>query len=44
MNIPELHSIRTIRKQYHTGEEPVLVKCSDLNEVVLTYFDKLNLL
>ena len=37
MNIPELHSIRTIRKQYHTGEEPVLVKCSDLNEYICKY-------
>ena len=37
MKIPEYHSIKSIKKQYNTGEEPVLVKCSDLNEYICKY-------
>lgn len=29
MNIPIYRTIQAIRKQYHTGEEPVMVLCSD---------------
>ncbi|MDE6553438.1 MAG: hypothetical protein K2K98_10885 [Muribaculaceae bacterium] len=37
MKIPEYHSIENIKKQYCTGEEPVLALCSDLNEYVCKY-------
>lgn len=37
MKIPEYHSIKAVRRQYDTGEEPVLVKCSDLNEYICKY-------
>lgn len=36
-NLPILNSIDVIRKQYLTGEEPVLVLCSDLNLYVCKY-------
>lgn len=37
MNIPEYNSIKSIKKHFNTGEEPVLVKCSDLNEYICKY-------
>lgn len=37
MKIPEYHSIESIKKQFSTGEEPVLALCSDLNEYVCKY-------
>lgn len=37
MSSIELHSVKSIKKQFRTGEEPVLVKCSDLNEYVCKY-------
>lgn len=36
-NIPILNSIDSIRKQYPTGEEPVLVMCSDMNRYICKY-------
>ena len=33
----EIHSIKTIVQQYHTGEEPVLVVCSDRESYVCKY-------
>lgn len=35
--IPVVHSIKTVEKQYSTGEEPLLVICSDLHEYVCKY-------
>ena len=37
MKIPEYHSIESIKKQYGTGEEPVLALCSDRNEYICKY-------
>lgn len=37
MKIPQLHSLKAIERQYHTGEEPVLVMCSDLNAYICKY-------
>lgn len=37
MKAQELHSIKRIEKQLHTGEEPVLVMCSDINIYVCKY-------
>lgn len=37
MNIQEYHSIEDIKMQYCTGEQPVLVLCSDLNEYICKY-------
>ncbi len=37
MKIPVYHSIESIKKQFSTGEEPVLALCSDLNEYVCKY-------
>ena len=36
-NLPTLNSIDVIRKQYPTGEEPVLVMCSDMNRYICKY-------
>ncbi|MCR4943171.1 MAG: hypothetical protein K5986_01635 [Clostridium sp.] len=36
-SIPILDSIDIIRKQYPTGEEPVLVMCSDMNRYICKY-------
>jgi len=36
-SIPILNSIDIIRKQYPTGEEPVLVMCSDMNRYICKY-------
>ena len=36
-NLPILNSIDVIRKQYPTGEEPVLVMCSDMNFYMCKY-------
>ena len=36
-NLPILNSIDAIRKQYPTGEEPVLVMCSDMNRYICKY-------
>lgn len=36
-NLQILHSIDVIRKQYPTGEEPVLVMCSDMNYYICKY-------
>lgn len=35
--LPILNSIDVIRKQYLTGEEPVLVMCSDMNRYICKY-------
>lgn len=37
MAIPKLHSAKRIEQQFHTGEEPVLVMCSDVNIYVCKY-------
>lgn len=37
-----LDSIKDIQKQYETGENPVLVMCSDKNEYVCKYMRSLN--
>ena len=37
MKIPQLHSLKTIERKYNTGEEPVLVVCSDLNSYICKY-------
>ena len=37
MAIPILESVKTIEQQYRTGEEPVLVTCSDMNAYVCKY-------
>lgn len=37
MNIPLLDSVKTIERQYFTGEEPVLVMCSDKNAYICKY-------
>ena len=37
MKIPQLHSLKTIERKYNTGEEPVLVVCSNLNSYICKY-------
>lgn len=37
MSIPILNSVKAIEHQYQTGEEPVLVMCTDLNAYVCKY-------
>lgn len=37
MSIPILYSVKKIERQLHTGEEPVLVMCSDVNTYVCKY-------
>lgn len=37
MAIPSLYSAQRIKQQFHTGEEPVLVMCSDANTYVCKY-------
>ena len=37
MGIPLLDSVKAIERQYSTGEEPVLVVCSDKNAYVCKY-------
>lgn len=37
MKIPVLESVKVIERQYSTGEEPVLVMCSDKNAYVCKY-------
>ena len=37
MKIPRLHSVKAIERQYNTGEEPVLVMCSDMNAYICKY-------
>lgn len=37
MNIPYYKSIMPIQTQYHTGEQPVLVVCSDAHEYICKY-------
>ena len=37
MIIPILHSLKSVERQYQTGEEPVLVMCSDLNAYICKY-------
>lgn len=37
MEIATVTSIKTIEKQYGTGEEPVLVVCSDYNQYICKY-------
>lgn len=37
MALPILYSAKRIEQQYHTGEEPVLVMCSDVNTYVCKY-------
>lgn len=35
--IPTVHSIKTVERQYTTGEEPILVLCSDRYEYICKY-------
>ena len=35
--IPKVYSVKTIEQQYRTGEEPVLVMCSDKNAYICKY-------
>ena len=37
MKIPVLNSVKAIEHQYKTGEEPVLVMCSDMNAYICKY-------
>jgi len=37
MKIPVLNSVKAIEQQYRTGEEPVLVICSDMNAYICKY-------
>ena len=37
MAIPKLYSAKRIEQQFHTGEEPVMVMCSDVNLYVCKY-------
>lgn len=37
MSLPLIYSIKAIEHQYCTGEEPVLVVCSDMNAYVCKY-------
>ena len=37
MELPVLESVKVIERQYRTGEEPVLVMCSDKNAYVCKY-------
>jgi len=37
MVIPTLYSAKRIEQQFHTGEEPVMVMCSDVNIYVCKY-------
>ena len=37
MAIPTLYSAQPIKQQFHTGEEPVMVMCSDVNIYVCKY-------
>lgn len=37
MAIPVLESVKAIEQQYRTGEEPVLVICSDMNAYICKY-------
>ena len=37
MSIPLLDSVKSIERQYYTGEEPVLVMCSDKNAYICKY-------
>ena len=42
MIIPKLHSAQRIEHQFHTGESPVLVMCSDVNVYVCKYMRSSN--
>ena len=37
MALPVLESVKAIEQQYRTGEEPVLVMCSDMNAYICKY-------
>lgn len=37
MDIPKLHSVKAIEQRFLTGEEPVLVRCSDKNAYICKY-------
>ena len=37
MPISKLESVKAIEQQYHTGEEPVVVMCSDMNTYICKY-------
>lgn len=37
MEIPTLYSAKRIERQFYTGEEPVMVMCSDVNLYVCKY-------
>ena len=37
MSTPKLYSAKRIEQQFHTGEEPVMVMCSDVNIYVCKY-------
>lgn len=37
MSIPTLYSAKRIEQHFHTGEEPVMVMCSDINLYVCKY-------
>lgn len=42
MSIPALYSAKRIEQQFHTGEEPVMVMCSDVNIYVCKYMRSLS--
>jgi len=37
MAVPVIESVKVIEHQYPTGEEPVLVMCSDMNAYICKY-------
>ena len=37
MTVPRIHSIAPVSKVYSTGEQPVLVTCSDNNDYICKY-------
>ncbi len=37
MTLPKIQSVKRIEQQFHTGEEPVLAMCSDVNTYVCKY-------
>ena len=37
MSIPKIHSIQSISAKYNTGDEPVLVLCSDKRQYICKY-------
>ena len=37
MALPIIYSVKRIEQQFYTGEQPVLVMCSDVNTYVCKY-------